>query len=151
MRKLTERQRTVLSVLEDVIQREGRAPTVRELCKLVGLASTNGMQDHLKALEKKGYIRGNGTRARSIELLVSLEPVSVALVAHTEDGQCYEATASGHSVGSILREAEAVLSPLAAESGDRIVRWEVTVLEPPAAPTSVRLQVVPSAGGPGHE
>jgi repressor LexA len=43
-------------------------PTVREIAAAMGIASTNGVQGHLDALEKKGVLRRTPGIARGIEL-----------------------------------------------------------------------------------
>jgi len=52
------------------IRERGFAPSIHEIGKQFKIASTNGVSDHLKALEKKGYIRRVGKRA--IEVLNAL-------------------------------------------------------------------------------
>lgn len=42
--------------------------TIRELCVRFGIKSTNGMNDHLKALEKKGLLDRSNTKARLIHI-----------------------------------------------------------------------------------
>lgn len=70
---LTDRQRAVLDHIRSKITEQGYAPTLREIGEALGMKSTNGVQDHVKALEKKGYIRRTYGTARSIVLT---EPVS---------------------------------------------------------------------------
>lgn len=43
-------------------------PTVRELCDAFGLASTNAIADHVRALERKGLVTRNPKTARSLVL-----------------------------------------------------------------------------------
>jgi repressor LexA len=45
---------------------KGFAPSIHEIGRQFKIASTNGVSDHLKALEKKGYIRRVGKRAIEI-------------------------------------------------------------------------------------
>ncbi len=66
---LAPRQKDVLLFIEDYFERHECAPTVRELCEGLGVDSTNTIAYHLKALEKKGYIRRRGNLARAIELV----------------------------------------------------------------------------------
>ena len=54
---LSKRQIQIYDSIVAHIQEYGFAPTVRELCKLTGLASTSTIIGHLKTLEKKGYIK----------------------------------------------------------------------------------------------
>ena len=68
-RRLTPRQRLVLDTIRQRLKLTGRPPTLRELGEALGIASTNGVRDHLKALEDKGYLRRDGHAARGIQLV----------------------------------------------------------------------------------
>jgi len=65
---LTPRQKTILRYLADVIRDRGYPPTITEIGEHFGISSTNGVFDHLKVLERKGFIRRESNRARSIQL-----------------------------------------------------------------------------------
>ena len=67
---LTSRQKAIYDFLLKTIREKGFAPSIHEIGKRFRIASTNGVSDHLKALEKKGYIRRVGKRA--IEIVNSL-------------------------------------------------------------------------------
>ncbi|HME61795.1 MAG TPA: transcriptional repressor LexA [Candidatus Binatia bacterium] len=67
---LTSRQKAIYDFLLKTIREKGFAPSIHEICKQFRIASTNGVSDHLRALEKKGYIRRVGKRA--IEIVNSL-------------------------------------------------------------------------------
>jgi repressor LexA len=60
---LTDRQKAIYDFLLKTIREKGFAPSIPEIGKQFKIASTNGVSDHLKALEKKGYIRRIGKRA----------------------------------------------------------------------------------------
>jgi repressor LexA len=60
---LTARQKEIYDFLLRVIREKGYAPSIPEIGARFKIASTNGVADHLKALEKKGYIRRVGKRA----------------------------------------------------------------------------------------
>jgi len=60
---LTHRQKAIYDFLLKTIREKGFAPSIHEIGKQFKIASTNGVSDHLKALEKKGYIRRVGKRA----------------------------------------------------------------------------------------
>jgi repressor LexA len=60
---LTVRQKAIYDFLLKTIREKGFAPSILEIGKQFKIASTNGVSDHLKALEKKGYIRRVGKRA----------------------------------------------------------------------------------------
>lgn len=53
---LTERQQQVLGFIRDSIHYRGRPPTLREIGAHMGIRSTNCVNDHLRALERKGYL-----------------------------------------------------------------------------------------------
>jgi repressor LexA len=60
---LTDRQKAIYDFLVKTIRERGFAPSIPEIGRQFKIASTNGVSDHLKALEKKGYIRRVGKRA----------------------------------------------------------------------------------------
>lgn len=64
---LTDRQRELLNL---VIERSKVCgPTVRELCSAAGIGSPNGVACHLRALERKGYVRRIPGKARGLEVI----------------------------------------------------------------------------------
>lgn len=67
-RRLTDRQRLVLDVIRRWIAQHGYPPTLRELGGELGIASTNGVNDHLVALERKGWIVRTDRLSRGIRL-----------------------------------------------------------------------------------
>jgi len=76
MEELTKRQNEVLSGIRLIFAETGYPPTVRELGERLGLRSSCTVQRHLEALERKGFIRRNPTKARTIEITRGLKPVS---------------------------------------------------------------------------
>src|SRR5690554_1600179 len=67
--KLTDRQALVLDTITDYIQSAGFPPTIREIGDKVGISSTNGVNDHLKALERKGYIARLDSKSRALRAM----------------------------------------------------------------------------------
>jgi len=67
---LTERQRMVFKFINRCIQERGFPPTVHEIQDEFSFKSPTGVVNHLRAIEKKGYIRIHPQVARGIELLV---------------------------------------------------------------------------------
>ena len=63
---LTARQRAVLSFISRSIEKRGYPPTLREIGEHMGIRSTNGVNDHLKALEKKGYLEREDLKSRAL-------------------------------------------------------------------------------------
>ena len=74
MNKLTERQQQVLEGISKIAQQKGYPPTVREIGHLLGLRSSCTVQRHLEALERKGYLKRDRTKARTIEILHADNP-----------------------------------------------------------------------------
>lgn len=65
-RPLTERQRLVLAFIVGEIERNTRPPTLREIGRHLGISSTNGVNDHLMALERKGHLTRDTMLSRGI-------------------------------------------------------------------------------------
>ena len=65
---LTWRQRKVLQVIRDSVQRRGYPPSMREIGEAVGLTSTSSVSYQLRALQRKGYLRREVGGARTIEV-----------------------------------------------------------------------------------
>lgn len=73
--RLTERQRFMLRAVIALIDEHGYPPTRRELGEATGISSTNAIQDHLKVLERKGYlVRAEGEgKVRTLRVLRDLD------------------------------------------------------------------------------
>lgn len=63
---LTERQREILEFIRGSITERGYPPTLREIGSHFGIRSTNGVNDHLRALEKKGYLQREDLKSRAL-------------------------------------------------------------------------------------
>ena len=63
---LTDRQREVLDFISDSIRKRGYPPTLREIGSHFGIRSTNGVNDHLRALEKKGFLHREDLKSRAL-------------------------------------------------------------------------------------
>lgn len=68
-KSLTQRQALALDTIRESIAKRGFPPTLREIARVLGIKSTNGVSDHLIALERKGHIRRDARAARGIELI----------------------------------------------------------------------------------
>ena len=86
MDTLTDKQKEIFNVIKDSILNKGYPPSVREIGELVGLKSTSSVHAHLNSLEKKGYIKKDPTKPRTIEItddsfnLTRREVVNVPMV-----------------------------------------------------------------------
>ena len=63
---LTSRQKSIYEFLSVTIRENGYAPSIPEIGQKFKITSTRGVFDHLKALERKGYIKRIGKRAIEI-------------------------------------------------------------------------------------
>jgi repressor LexA len=63
---LTQRQREILEFISASIVERGFPPTLREIGEHFSIRSTNGVNDHLKALEKKGHLRREDLKSRAM-------------------------------------------------------------------------------------
>jgi len=68
MENLTKRQKEILEFIKKTTFKKGVSPTFREIMQFFGFKSIKTVQDHLKALEKKGYIKKDPNKSRSIVL-----------------------------------------------------------------------------------
>jgi repressor LexA len=66
MQGLTERQQQVLHYIRQSIHERGYPPTLREIGAHMGIRSTNGVNDHLRALERKGYLTREDMKSRAL-------------------------------------------------------------------------------------
>ena len=73
MQKLTARQKAVLEYISDSIHARGYPPTLREIGNHLGIRSTNGVNDHLRALERKGYLTREDMKSRTLRLMRSVD------------------------------------------------------------------------------
>ncbi|GAA4989304.1 transcriptional repressor LexA [Pseudonocardia tropica] len=67
-RGLTPRQKKVLAVIRDWVDRYGYPPSVREIGDAVGLTSTSSVHHQLRTLERKGFLRRDPNRTRAVDV-----------------------------------------------------------------------------------
>jgi repressor LexA len=84
MQGLTERQKQILDFIHQRIHEQGYPPTIREIGEEMGIRSTNGVNDHLKALERKGYLMREGLKSRALRPVFN--PEENGAVEADEDG-----------------------------------------------------------------
>lgn len=87
--ELTDRQRAILSFIHEYIAANGFPPTVREIGSHFGIRSTNGVSDHLKSLQRKGYLDRGSLKSRALRPLQPVEPDPAF-----NDGPVYESAPS---------------------------------------------------------
>ena len=69
MKGLTSRQKMILEFIEESLESKGFPPTIREIADYMGIRSPNGVNDHLNALEKKGYLERTGQKSRGLRVI----------------------------------------------------------------------------------
>jgi repressor LexA len=69
MQGLTKRQEQTLEFIRKSIRDRGYPPTLREIGEHMGIRSTNGVNDHLRALERKGYLRREDMKSRALQVV----------------------------------------------------------------------------------
>lgn len=74
--KLTNRQSEILGLIEQAIASSGFPPTRAEIAHTLGFKSANAAEDHLRALEKKGYISLAPGASRGIRLMHHAEDMN---------------------------------------------------------------------------
>lgn len=77
---LTPRQRKVLEVIRDSVERRGYPPTVREIGEAVGLTSTSSVSHQLAMLQKKGFLRRDPSRPRAVDVRLPGETAAANVV-----------------------------------------------------------------------
>ncbi|MBF0490355.1 MAG: repressor LexA [Candidatus Omnitrophica bacterium] len=69
LKDLTQKQKDILSFIYEEIKSNQLPPSIREIATRFGFASPRSVQDHLKALVKKGFIRITQNKSRAIEII----------------------------------------------------------------------------------
>lgn len=88
MRSPTLRQLQALRFIADFARTEGFPPSMRDIGAELGITSSNGVSDHLKALERKGLVTRKKMAARSLVITEAgwrvLYPPKPALISGSE-------------------------------------------------------------------
>ncbi|MDT7545205.1 MAG: repressor LexA, partial [Actinomycetota bacterium] len=81
---LTPRQRKVLEVIRESVERRGYPPTVREIGEAVGLTSTSSVSHQLMTLQKKGFLRKDPSKPRAVDVRLPGEVAAAETAAQDE-------------------------------------------------------------------
>lgn len=91
MKGLTDRQQQILDFITSSILERGYPPTIREIGAHMGIKSTNGVNDHLKALERKGFLQRDDLKSRAMRPTnlptLSANLISVPILGQVAAGQ----------------------------------------------------------------
>ena len=63
---VSDKQKNILNFINIFIEKNGYAPSVREICVGVGLKSTSTVQYHLEKLINSGYLQKNYKKSRAL-------------------------------------------------------------------------------------
>lgn len=93
MISLTDRQARILDFVRGYLAANGYPPTLREIGAHMGIRSTNGVNDHQRALERKGHIERLPMLSRGIRLVAPgierpPQPAPIASPAETACPTC---------------------------------------------------------------
>ena len=66
--QVTERQKAVLEAILSFQALNRYSPTLRELCEVLGIQSTNGVSDHLRALQKMNLVSWIPNQSRTLQV-----------------------------------------------------------------------------------
>jgi repressor LexA len=80
MEALTSRQQICLDIIQRSIENRGYPPTLREIGAQMGIGSTNGVTDHIKSLERKGFLHRDPLKSRGLRPTRTLPPVAAVPV-----------------------------------------------------------------------
>ncbi|MGY1619633.1 transcriptional repressor LexA [Geodermatophilus sp. SYSU D00691] len=98
---LTQRQRRVLEVIRDSVERRGYPPSVREIGEAVGLSSASSVAHQLSVLQKKGWLRRDPNRPRALDVRLPGEQSLPAAAATGNDDTAVPAPTYVPLVGRI--------------------------------------------------
>lgn len=124
----------VLQYIQSSITERGYPPTLREIGNFMGIRSTNGVNDHLRALERKGYLTREDMKSRALRP-TTLDDGPTSTNGHSSNGKT-----NGHALSGDLIEIPIL---------GRVAAGQLTeALENPE--DSVKIDRV-LIGGAGHE
>jgi repressor LexA len=76
---LTKRQREILDYVESFLENYGYSPSFEEIARYFGYSSLATVHEHLSNLERKGFLRKNYNKSRSLELVPAEGTLAVDL------------------------------------------------------------------------
>ena len=80
MPRTSDKAERILNYVNQFIQENGYAPSVREIGAAVGLSSTASVSYHLQALQAKGLLQAPGAKGRKRALVTGARPGQIPVV-----------------------------------------------------------------------
>jgi repressor LexA len=96
---LSTKQAEVLSYIEKIVAKFGRPPTYRDIARHFDLAAVGTVQDHVRALIKKGFLVKDKGVARGIQLAYRSQSVDIPILGVVPAGKPIDAIQQ--SLGSL--------------------------------------------------
>ncbi len=87
MEELTERQERVLRFIKSHFKKYGYPPTIREIGDHIGAKWSHGVERHLAALERKGYLKKSAAKSRGIRLASNTTGIEVPILGRITAGK----------------------------------------------------------------
>jgi repressor LexA len=91
--QLTDRQTRILDYIRNVTRARSYPPSVREIGEAVGLSSSSTVHNHLNQLERRGLIRRDPSKSRTVQLVQDAEvdkkrrnAISIPILGHVAAG-----------------------------------------------------------------
>src|SRR5216684_2847062 len=139
---ITKRQRQVYDFLQEFIQRNGYSPSFEEIGDGLGLSSLATVHKHISNLEKKGLLKRDYNRSRSIDVLPirglfrrqpKAADITLPLLGRIAAGQPIEAVENPEtlSLGDITRSKDVFVLQVKGESmrDEHIVDGDYVLVE----------------------
>ena len=92
---LSPKQAEVLALIEAEMTREGRPPTFRDIARHLGCEAVGTVQDHIRALIKKGFLHKEPGVARGIRLNHRSQSIDIPILGTVPAGRPIEAIEEG--------------------------------------------------------
>lgn len=65
---LTPKEKDIYEYISECLDKNGYAPSVRDICAALGIKSTSSVHEYLRRLETKGYIRKSSGKSRALSI-----------------------------------------------------------------------------------
>ena len=80
MARTTNKAQLILDFVNQFVQENGFAPSVREIGAAVGLSSTASVSYHLRQLQKKGALLDSGAKGRKRAIVTTVRPGQIPII-----------------------------------------------------------------------
>ena len=80
MPRTTDKADKIVEYVNQFVQENGYAPSVREIGQAVGLRSTASVSYHIQALQEKGLLMSPGTKGRKRSIVANVRPGQIPVV-----------------------------------------------------------------------